>query len=118
MDELLLQAVLGRINQEMERLYWNANQKELESPFFNSGTEYKDDIFEVHAYYWGDDESLINRPNFKYGDFECTWYKHYLRGLDWSFRGDRDVEISANFLEQMLEDCFASMRQYYGEEDE
>lgn len=116
--ELLIQAVLGRINEEMERLYWNANQKELCSPFFNWGTEYKDDTFEVYAYYWGDDEDLERRPNFKYGDFECTWCKHYTRGLNWSFKGRTDINVTASFLNQMLEDCFASMRRYYGEEDE
>ena len=68
--ELLVQAVLGRIQEEMERLYWNANHKELESPFLNTGNSYKDDVFEVNAYYWGDDENIMTRPNFKYGDFE------------------------------------------------
>lgn len=111
--ELLVQAVLGRIQEEMERLYWNANHKELESPFLNTGNSYKDDVFEVNAYYWGDDENIMMRPNFKYGDFECRWYKHYFRGLSWSFRGRDDVNISASFFEQMLEDCFNSMGRFY-----
>ena len=116
--ELLIQAVLGKIEKEMERLYWNANQQEMESPFLNTGNSYKDDVFEVHAYYWGNDENLMERPNFKYGDFECWWYKHYCRGFSWSFRGRSNVDISASFLEQMLEDCFGSMRKFYGEVEE
>lgn len=112
---LLIEAVLTRIKDEMKRLHWNKYQTTIDTPFCNTGEHYKDNMFEVWAYYWGDDEDLAQRPNFKYGDFECTWYKHYMRNLHWTFKGQSDVDISASFLEQMLQDCFASMSAHFME---
>jgi hypothetical protein len=108
--ELLIQAVLNRIEQEMDRLYYNANQKELVSPFQNTGAEYSNDTFTVRAYYWGEDDDLIKLPNFKYKDFECSWYKHSMRGLTWKYNGVLNCkDIPLQFFIQMLNDCFDSM---------
>lgn len=66
------------------------------TPFNNSGEHFTNDVFEVHAYYWGDCDCSLNdtgdeyihksncpviRPNFKCGDLEVNWYKYLGRGM-------------------------------------
>lgn len=75
-----MDALLESIESELERIMWNITQEEYDSPFRNTGNEFVCDTFEVHAYYWGDDEKEIERPNFKCGDIEIHWYKHVGRG--------------------------------------
>lgn len=112
-QDLLIQAVLDRIRKEMDRLYWNKNQKEMESPFDNTGQVYSDETFEVRAYYWGDDELQHSLPNFVYKDFKCYWYKHSNRGLSWYYKGEHYGKVSTKFLNKMLNDCFKSMNKYF-----
>jgi len=59
----------------IETSEWNRTQEDYYPPTQNSGEDYKTNVFEMHAYYWGDDEALEERPNFKCGDFEVRWYK-------------------------------------------
>ena len=79
-DCVLICAALDVIRKELDRCYWNKYQKEMVSPFDNTGAEYSNDTFSVYAYYWGDDEKLIHRPNFTYKDLTVSWYKHSNRG--------------------------------------
>lgn len=108
-DNLLLRAALHEIEREMSRLYWNLFQDEIDSPFRNTGTNYKNDTFEVRAYYWGDDEELIHKPNFKWRDFEIHWYKH-MGNL-----GKISQKFSPDMINEMLEDCVSSLYRDYGE---
>lgn len=113
--KLLLEAALLRIKDEMDRLYWNKNQFEMNSPFDNTGEEYSDDTFSVRAYCWDEDSENAALPNFVYKELECSWYKHSTRGFSWRYKGEREAYVPAEFLEQMLEDCYKSMRLYFGE---
>ena len=108
--ELLLSAVLIAIKDELERYYWNANQKLMESPFDNTGAEYTNNVFTVRAYYWGDDDELVNLPNFEYDGLECYWYKYATRGLTWRYKGGRMAAIPADFLADMLDKCFKAIK--------
>ena len=110
----LVQAVLNEIRREMDRLYWNKYQCEMNSPFDNTGEEYENQTFQVYAYYWGEDDELINRPNFKYKDLSIFWYKHNNRGLDVYYSKDR---ISAEYLVKMLKDCKVSLIEDFGEKE-
>lgn len=107
--ELLIQAVLNRIQAELDRQYWNKYQDEMASPFLNTGNTYENDTFVVRAYYWGDSRELMKLPNFQYKNFECRWYKHSQRGVVWWYEGIQWAEVPSGFLAQMLEDCFESM---------
>ena len=99
----LVKAIFDRIENEYDRLYWNKNHKELQSPFKNTGESYENDTFRVHAYDWDEDGDELN---FKYKNFYASWYKHSHRGLEfWRTAGD----ITADFLNQMLNDCLASL---------
>ena len=40
------------------------------------------EVFSMHPYWWGDeDDPRANRPNFKCGDVEVSWYKHIGRSM-------------------------------------
>lgn len=101
-DELVT-AILDRIESEYGRLYWNKNHKEMLSPFQNTGAEYHNDTFSVHAYDWGDEPDVIN---FRCGGFCASWYKHSHRGLEyWS----KDAIITAEYLNDILNVCLKSL---------
>lgn len=108
--ELLLSAVLIAIKDELERCYWNVNQKPMESPFDNTGAEYANNVFTVRAYCWDDDNERANLPNFEYDGLECYWYKYATRGLTWRYKGGRMVAIPADFLADMLDKCFKAIQ--------
>ena len=105
----LLVAVLYLIEDELDRVMWNINQKEYDSPFQNTGNVegFKNDVFEVHAYDWNwdyEDDDTHQPINFKWKDLEITWYKHFRRGLWWN-RDFSELELSI-----MLEQCLESLR--------
>lgn len=101
----LIRATLDYIREELDRLYWNKYQKQMDSPFDNTGNEYKNDTFSVYAYRWNDNED--NLPNFSYKGFRAYWYKHSNRGLYWKC----DEEVTAEYLEKMIEECVSSIEQ-------
>ena len=114
MNNLVLQAVLDRLESEMERLYWNKNQKEMLSPFRNTGEMYKNDTFKIRAYRWDDDkeeDAEFNDGNFVYGDLTVWWYKHIDRGLEYTLGREWNKGLTLEFLEQMLEDCIESLQE-------
>ena len=104
-------SVLLKINHELSRCYWNSHHKEMDSPFENTGNRYKNDTFEVNAYYWGDDEEEQQKPNFKYKDLECFWYKYAVRG----FEAYCEQEVTMDYLATMLSECKYSIRKDFGE---
>lgn len=104
-------ACLDQIRKEMDRLYWNKYQIEMDSPFDNTGNTYRNDVFQVNAYYWGNNGEMIKRPNFSYKGLEVRWYKH-------SHRDPYilcDKEITLDFLAEMIDECINSMREDFKE---
>lgn len=108
----LIESVLDKICDEMRRLYWNKHQKDWNTPFLNTGEEYSNDVFTVRSYSWDEADAII--PNFKYGDFECYWYKHSHRGLVWYYHHQQGAMPSSEYLEHMLEECIAALQQDFG----
>lgn len=106
--EYLLRAVLNELESQMSRLYWNKNQKEMDSPFQNTGTEYSNDTFSVRAYNWDTDDDYL--PNFVYKDLKIWWYKHSNRGVEWLYKDERNGIIPSEFLAQLLDDCIISLQ--------
>lgn len=45
----LIRAVLDKIRKELDRLYWNKYQEEMDNPFDNTGGEYVNSTFQVHS---------------------------------------------------------------------
>lgn len=93
-------ALLSYLDSELCRVMWNIHQKDYESPFQNTGNDFKTDVFEVRAYYWGDDEEEEIKPNFKCGKVEISWYKWYGRGT--RLRGDYSTEEIIDAFNQAL----------------
>ena len=78
--ENLLKAALNSIRKEIDRCYWNANQKEMTSPFDNTGApDFSTEYFTVRAYDWGEEEN--EKPNFETKEMQVFWYKHSNRGV-------------------------------------
>ena len=94
-------AYLEYIEKEMERVMWNINQKEYNSPFRNTGEQFKNDTFEANAYSWSDEEQPYN---FKWKDVEISWYKYLGRGTT------VNQEIGHNKATKMLNECLESLR--------
>lgn len=103
-------AALNRIRNEMDRLYWNKNQKEMISPFDNSGETYQNDTFTVRAYDWND--NIL--PNFEYKDLRVTWYKHSNRGV----YACCDHKLTFNDIETMIQECFDSMKKDFEKKEQ
>lgn len=102
-------ALLRDIEHKLEVAQENVTQKPYDSPFQNTGNIFKTDVFEVYAYYWGDDERLINKPNFKCGDLEISWYKHLGRGTAINKR------ISRRKMEKIYLKCLISIEAWEDE---
>jgi len=72
------------------------------TPFSNCGMRYKNDTFEANAYSWDEDEE---QPyNFKWKDFEVSWYKHFRRGAS------MNREMSNEEAIHMLSECLDSIK--------
>lgn len=101
------------------------NQSEFNdsTPFDNSGLKFKNDVFEVNAYDWSEckcNECWENgwskelckcgwspqEYNFKWRDFEVSWYKYLGRGMS------QNRPISKSELTQMLNECLNSIIQF------
>jgi hypothetical protein len=96
----LVEAALRRIRDELSRVMWNVNQEHYESPFCNTGSDFKCDRFEVQAYSWGDEEQPFN---FKWRGVEISWYKYLGRGMS------ANTAISALTASEMLDDCLDAL---------
>lgn len=107
MEELIM-AILDRIKIKLDGCYWNKNQREMNSPFENTGASYSNDFFTVRAYNWNEEDD--QKPNFESELLTCWWYKHSHRGL--SYRLDFDPASKDDHLEQLnsfLNECLNSI---------
>lgn len=100
-----VEALLRGIESELCRIMGNINQ-EYDSPFENTGNEFICPKFEVRAYYWGDDEDEIKKPNFKYGDLEISWYKYLGRGMTINKR------ITSEKMVKIFNECIFYLRKF------
>ncbi len=103
-----LQDVMGAlsiIDSYMRSFVLEGSYLERISPFENSGAAYKNDTFEVKAYDWeADDNDMEQDYNFKWKDFEVTWYK----GMGKRMNTNRSIEKPE--LKQMVDECLMSLR--------
>lgn len=93
---------LRTIESELERVMWNRHQEDYSSPFGNTGNSYKNATFEVVAYSW--DETTEQPFNFKWKDFEISWYKYCGRGMS------MNKSMSPAKAAEMLTECLDSIR--------
>ena len=104
-------ALLDYLNKELSRVMWNIDQKEYDSPFENTANSFKNDVFEVQAYSWNDDNPTSY--NFKYyvgkesnlKDIEISWYKYL--GRDTTV----NQQLDPNTYVYMFDKCLESIHQ-------
>lgn len=104
----LIMAVISLIRDDLKIQLWNKYQKELD-PFENS-EKYKNDTFTVEAYSW--DEDYEQPFNFKWKDYELSWYKHFGRSMS------ANRNLSPEEANEMLEDCLDSIKRDFKVTDE
>lgn len=98
----VLESCLRLIELELVRCYWNKNQKDMESPFRNTGAHYSNGVFTVRSNSEG--------PNFEYRGLKVWWYKHVGRGLYW----ESDKVMTLEYLDKMMGECIKSIRTDFG----
>lgn len=100
-----IEAGLIYLELEMGRVWGNFGLKFV-SPFRNTGTNFKNDVFEVNAYDWS---GKSDAPNFRCDGLEIYWYKYMGRDM-WM-----NMNIDANEFFKLIDKCVKSIR---GMEDE
>jgi hypothetical protein len=90
------------------------------TPFDNAGEQFKNEVFECNAYSWAecqcdgawDDDwtddkctcgHIPQTYNFKYKDFEVSWYKYLGRGMS------MNRPITQGEMADILSDCLSSL---------
>lgn len=81
--DMLAAVVIRKIRSEMDRLYYAKNGITMKSPFDNTGTTYKNNMFSVSAYNpeTQEKEDDMDHPNFSWGPVKIFWDKHSERGI-------------------------------------
>ncbi len=100
----IITACLDCIRKELDRQYWNRDQREMVSPFDNSGEEFQTDVFTVRAYDWSEEDN--EQPNFEYKGLKVWWYKYCGRGM----YATSDIELSIDYLADMIQECKQSIQ--------
>ena len=83
---------------------------------FGYGQEFKNDVFEMHPYWWGDctcgqeeapngclSECKTRLPNFRCGDISVSWYKYIGRGMS------TNIKQSKKDWRKVFDKCFSSI---------
>ena len=114
---VLVQCALDKIRKELDRLYWNKNQREMDSPFDNSCSEdYKNNYFVVRSYKWNfDDEDYEDLPNFESPHLRVKWYKHSNRGVEVFMLKNF---VSADTVMTELTNCLKALKEDFGENED
>jgi len=71
-----VEALFFYIKEEMERVYWNVKQEQ-----WDGNADPGIPLIEWRPYYWGDDETEAEKPNFRFSTVEFRWYKNPGRGM-------------------------------------
>lgn len=91
------------IDAALEYLACHFDDKKIsdDNPFRNTGFNWVNEVFEVHAYDWN--ENHHQKYNFKYKDIEVSWYKYASRS------SSINQEVSVEECWKMLQDCMNSL---------
>ena len=104
--------LLREIDRVLNRVMYNINQEDYNSPFDNTGNSFKNDVFEVQAYSW--DDEVQQEYNFLYpvdktkanmSDLKISWYKYL--GRDTTI----NQEIDSNVMVDIFNNCIQSLLQ-------
>lgn len=104
----IMEAALNLISDELSRVMINKTQEEYASPFGNTGNEFRNDVFHVDAYSWGEDEQPYN---FAWKDLRISWYKRMGRGMS------SNIPVTPDLTALCLDECLASLVRMEEEHD-
>ena len=108
--EALVRGALHIIRNELDRNYWNANQREMESPFDNTGAaDFVTDYMVIRSYNWDENEL----PNFDTDKLKVFWYKHSNRGVNAMVRTKENV---GDMLAEVLNNSVMSINDSFKKE--
>ena len=99
-------SLLKGLEDELERIYWNNNQEEFESPFRNTGNNITIKEMKIQAYNWNEDKT--DEWNFKYKDLEISWYKYL--GRDTTINIDPNTPNFAVKMVTYYNECIKLIR--------
>lgn len=101
------EALLNYIFEEIERVYWNINQKQWE--------RYEDPKLKgikVRPYWWGKETAkAATLPNFEYNGVSISWYKNPGRGMS------TDVKWKEREWIWWFDDCMTHLRKLDKEDE-
>jgi hypothetical protein len=107
--EYLIRGSLNMICSELERNYWNCNQKQMDTPFENNGApDFVTDYLTIRAYNW--DGNYL--PNLDTDLIKVFWYKHSNRGVMAMVKGDA---IVGETLAIALNNAIESINQHFAD---
>jgi len=94
-------ALFQYIIEEIERVYWNRNQKE-----WDKYEDPKIPRIKYKSYYWGEDPKEAKKPNFSFDTIELRWYKHIGRGMI------VNQEYTVGQWQRWFDRCIKQIRKY------
>lgn len=110
--KLLIKGILMTIKAELDRNYWNVNQKEMVSPFENSGAhDFTTNYLTIRSYNWGGNYL----PNLDTDQLKVFWYKHSNRGIEAIVKNDDNI---GDVLADVLNNSVQSIIEYFDEPDD
>lgn len=106
-------ALLDYLDNELDRVMWNINQKKFDSPFDNTANTFETNVFKVQAYDWNDEVNqqynfiyYVDKSKANIDDIKISWYKYL--GRDTTINEDLDASI----IIDMFNNCLQSIREY------
>lgn len=76
-----------------------------EGDYIETNATFDNEVFTIRPYYWGDDDSIANLPNFVYKptNFQIQWYKYPLRD------SYMNQNITVKEFKEIIEKCKKSV---------
>lgn len=81
---------------------WYTLRKD-DNPFGNTGAKFVGDNCTINAYSWNEDDEDQDYPNFKWNDWEVSWYKYNGRG------NECNRQLTRIELREMLWKCIGDI---------
>lgn len=111
--ENIIKAMMMLVRSELDRVYWNANQKEMVNPLENTGADdFVTDYLTIRSYNWEENEL----PNFDTDELKVFWYKHANRGVNAMVKRTSAIgAMLANVLNNSIESIDDAFKTKKGE---
>lgn len=79
--DVLMEAALMKIREELDIAYFEKHHKKAESPFDNTNVNRDTKAFLLRSYDWNIENDPTDAPNFEWGPIRVYWYKQCPRAM-------------------------------------